>query len=856
MMPANLDAAAATLLSWLLTYAVHSTILLAIAAIAAWRFAAHHAWLDHIWKAALFAPLLTASLHIETVSFSRQLPLAAPPATSGIEAYEAPSAPPHAIEPLVARPVAGGERGSRGTDPTITSTVERASVFTPIVRRWPLIVAFAWLSIAVISVLTYVRRLRHVYRMLGSGTPVESANLLDVLDRAGVRARLTTSELCPVPLALTHRRIVLPPRFHDELDAEQQHAALAHEAAHVIRRDPEWRIAVELVERALFFQPLNRFARRRLCDSAEFLCDEWALRHTESPVALARCLSIVASWWTPADTLPAGVSAMARSESAMVQRVMRILDSPARIARPSVFWLAIPIALVSVAAPRVTATQLPVPAAAAVASALPAPMVEDVVEQRNSSRDWTAAEVEAARRQLRVSRFDRSGATLDERWKQAIADAGKRGINDFWLVYTFRTPVRADSLVISDTLDGNVMSIGGRMTTHGAPLADVISPSAVSLEGGNLAVLLHYRGAREDALDRIGYRSVELSFDFGRTPVYWIGDAPDAQSFERTQSLFTAARDRRIQLRLIDLASMHPNSDVVIPFLTRLVEPSQPADIRGEAAEGFEHHHDPRSVAVLLRVARADVDSTVRAEAAEAIGEVQAPQSIQALTDLVSESTDADVRREAAEAFGSQPAAQALPAIERVLATVEHTDVLNEAVEALGDLTGPGVVDALSRIAWEHADLEVQREAVETLGDRREDPGAIAALERIVREHTREEVLAEAIETLMDGKESSLHPLILELATSGTSVRIRKEALDAIGGAVEKISDAQELDRAQAVIERAVFDDPDRSVRAGAIDAIEQFPNDRALRMLRDIIARHPDVRTRREAEEHLRERQ
>ena len=119
----------------------------------------------------------------------------------------------------------------------------------------------------------------------------------------------------------------------------------------------------DVLERALFFQPLNRLARARLCDSAEFLCDEWAVRRTQSPLALARCLSIVASWWSPGDTLPAGVSAMARSDSAMVRRVTRILDAPGRIARLRLYWLAIPVAIVTVAAPRVTATHLPAPAA-------------------------------------------------------------------------------------------------------------------------------------------------------------------------------------------------------------------------------------------------------------------------------------------------------------------------------------------------------------------------------------------------------------------------------------------------------------------------------------------------------------
>jgi HEAT repeat protein len=443
-------------------------------------------------------------------------------------------------------------------------------------------------------------------------------------------------------------------------------------------------------------------------------------------------------------------------------------------------------------------------------------------------------------------------------------------------------------VVLSDTHDGTFVSSDGRLLTQGPPLISLLNPSAaVPLEGGNLGVLLHYRGARADAIDRGGYRSVDLGFDFGRTPVFWLGDAPEAQSFSRVQALFGQARTEKIQVLLIELASMHSNTDLVAPFLARLVEPSQPPAIRNEAAEGFGHHHDPRSVEILLKVARTDPDSEVRAEAAETIGEVQTPQSIPALSDLVNQSTDPAVRTEAAEAFADQPADRAIPAIEAVLTTSREDDVLGEAIEALGDLGGAAVlplllrtadthpnqrarmeavetlgevddaaaVDALTRIAWEHRDLDVQREAVETLGDRRDDAAALAALERIAREHPGDEVQAEAIETLADREEQSLHPLILELALSGRSARVRREALDSIGDAIEKSGDAALLDRAQQTIERAIFDDPDPAVRVDALDALDKLPNERALLALRDVIARHPDTRVRREADELVRER-
>jgi HEAT repeat protein/beta-lactamase regulating signal transducer with metallopeptidase domain len=900
MTPAGFDAAAAVL-SWLLTYAIHSTILLSLAAVASWRFADQHAWLDLIWKTALVAPLVTASLHL----FPMALPLAgrwAMPSvtTVGVTPGAAPEGTPDPVSqingvPATAERATPSRAGDRSTDRdrAVPTAGVRLAWWRTTRGWWPSIAATAWLIVAIVSVVRYGVRLRGAYRALGSGVPVTATTLLDSVE--GLRRdanqrrpiRLTTSAMCPVPLALGGRRIVLPERFLQELEPEQQRAALAHEMAHVARRDPEWRIVVEVVERALFFQPLNRLASARLRDSAEFLCDEWAVQHTQSPLALARCLAVVASWWSPADELPAGVSAMARSDSAMVRRVTRILDAPASFARrPRPHWLAIPVALVAVAAPRVTAAPLPAVEVTPVAAA-GAAHTEKAAGEQGEPRQWTAADLARARAELRLHRFDRPGVPLEERWRLALADAARQGVSDFWIVYTFDTPTHADDLMMTDTLDGIIVS-NGRIVTRGPTLIDLFTLPAVPLEGGNVAVMLHYRGTRADAIQRAGYRSVQLGFDFGRTPVFWLGDAPESQSFERVRRLFDQARTRKIQVFLIELASLHANTDVVAPFLTRLVDRSWPVDIRREAAEGFGHHHDPRSVEVLLRVARTDPDPSVRAEAAEALGEVQTPQSIPALTALVSESTDPAVRREAAEAFGDQPAERALPAIERVLATSDDDDVLSEAVEAIGELGGPdalsllvqtanthrsrraqqeaaetlgdldvaGVVEALTRLARQHQDVTVQQEAVETLGDRRDDASAMAALEGMAREHDREEVQAEAIATLADGAGQSLHPLILELAVSGRSARIRREALDSIGEAVAGSSDAQLLDRAQAVIERAIFDDPDPGVRVDALDALDELPAERARRALRDIIARHPEARVRREAEEHLRERQ
>lgn len=81
MTSAGLDAAAPVVLSWLLTYAIHSTLLLAVTALAARRLVDQYAWLDLLWKTAVIAPLVTASLYIDPVALPLGVRWAMPSAT-------------------------------------------------------------------------------------------------------------------------------------------------------------------------------------------------------------------------------------------------------------------------------------------------------------------------------------------------------------------------------------------------------------------------------------------------------------------------------------------------------------------------------------------------------------------------------------------------------------------------------------------------------------------------------------------------------------------------------------------------------------------------------------------------------
>lgn len=96
-----------------------------------------------------------------------------------------------------------------------------------------------------------------------------------------------------VPCALGTRRILLPHDLHDRLGPAEMEVVLAHECAHLLRRDPLWNLALSLLAHLFWFQPLNWLALRAWRNASEELCDAWAARRT-SPLTLAQAVLTLA----------------------------------------------------------------------------------------------------------------------------------------------------------------------------------------------------------------------------------------------------------------------------------------------------------------------------------------------------------------------------------------------------------------------------------------------------------------------------------------------------------------------------------------------------------------------------------
>ena len=345
-----------TLVSFALTYLAHSTVLLGGLWIVDRWLVGREAWRDTLWKVGLVGVIATSALTLmrpwPAIRIDLQTPwteteLARPPSTQDdVEQLRyATSAPPALTNNAIAgdpRPVVRPSAAKNGARPRQVRTTESflSPTFLSVGRRpmsWGRIFAFLWAAGAFGGLFLLLYRYARLYRVIAGRREVHDAALIRTLTElrrsAGVwrPVRLTATSNIGSPMVLNNNEICVPERFVTELTTPLHRAALAHELGHIARNDIPWQRVATVIERVFFFQPLNRIARLRLRESAEYLADEWAVHQTGARLDLAKGLAEVAGWVSPASEPAFARSvAMAEGGSPLTQRVRRLLEDEPR----------------------------------------------------------------------------------------------------------------------------------------------------------------------------------------------------------------------------------------------------------------------------------------------------------------------------------------------------------------------------------------------------------------------------------------------------------------------------------------------------------------------------------------------
>ncbi len=317
-----------TIAAWLLTYLLHSTIILgAVLALSHVMDGRGLALQETMFRTALIGGIVTAIL---------QLGLGVAPA-AGVFALE--PAAQQSVAATASVPVATSVEALDAAIPGTGHDRDPAWA-TPFVVFWGIASIIA-LTVIVRSILD-LRRLLQTRCFQPAGRLVERLAATMGLRQ---RVRISTSKAIVVPFAtgIGRPEICCPERVN-ELAREHQTGLFAHEMAHLVRCDPAWQLAYRLGEALLVLQPLNRIVRRRLEEIAEHLTDERAAACTGDRLGLARCLVVVAHWGH-SDRL--GLPATAFAAGPRLDRRVRRLISGTTDRHVSTLWtLAIGIACV------------------------------------------------------------------------------------------------------------------------------------------------------------------------------------------------------------------------------------------------------------------------------------------------------------------------------------------------------------------------------------------------------------------------------------------------------------------------------------------------------------------------------
>lgn len=300
------------LAGWLLNYLVHSTVLLgAVWALERGGLLKHPAWREALWRWAFFGAVLTASVQPLTQGTRIALPDVWATAREGASALGVGAAHVDSdgadasdeanaiarrsggsMDLVLTRDGRAGQpdaaRGQAISPVDIAGTTDAADTGAlALERRRALLrdalaaLLFAWPVVAAsglgLTLLRWLALRREVRSLPLFDDPELRQAAAELAQQAGVRTpTLRLSPAWPSPLVAPGGQICLPAALMRSLDGQQRVAVLAHEIAHLRRRDLGWRLAARLVSQLGWLQPMNRLAMRRLDLLAELACDAWA----------------------------------------------------------------------------------------------------------------------------------------------------------------------------------------------------------------------------------------------------------------------------------------------------------------------------------------------------------------------------------------------------------------------------------------------------------------------------------------------------------------------------------------------------------------------------------------------------
>jgi beta-lactamase regulating signal transducer with metallopeptidase domain len=195
---------------------------------------------------------------------------------------------------------------------------------------WQAWLLLGWALVVAIQLVRLFVQRRRLAGMLRETTPGDAA-LLAVVNQIAQQLRMprtpevaiTELDCSPFACGIWRPRVVVPASLLVELDAVQLKQVLAHELAHLKRRDLVWGWLTESARLLYFFHPAMLFAARRVRLERELACDQIAMRlsgrgpaeYAETLVRVLSSAAVSSAFRTAAASLDGGERSLRSEES-------------------------------------------------------------------------------------------------------------------------------------------------------------------------------------------------------------------------------------------------------------------------------------------------------------------------------------------------------------------------------------------------------------------------------------------------------------------------------------------------------------------------------------------------------------
>jgi hypothetical protein len=254
----------------------------------------------------------------------------------------------------------------------------------------------------------------------------------------------------------------------------------------------------------------------------------------------------------------------------------------------------------------------------------------------------------------------------------------------------------------------------------------------VKLEGGQrLAVLFRLQ---DKHVMRVKLASEDCVLDGGGLPFVWLTDVKPAESVAFLSAYVRegGAEGEKYSFgnEALTAIALHDGAEAQ-GALESFTAPTQPEELRKQAAFWLGAARGKEGLTALQRVAKKDPSTEVRAHVAFALSISKEPAALEEMIRMAHEDESGHVRGQAIFWLAQKAGKRAVSAIDGSIASDPDTDVKKQAVFALSQLPKDEGVPKLIQVAENNRNPEVRKQAMFWLGQS-QDLRALGFFEKVL----------------------------------------------------------------------------------------------------------------------------